>query len=100
MIIKNNLLIFTKWSTPVAIFGAFLITIFGAYSITDYNFFVNSVLLKKFAIVPQTFNRLNTQLLSLLFFSYPKSMFFIKKHYIENIILKIANYTFFALNVH
>ena len=37
MIITNNLLIFTKWSTPVAIFGAFLITIFGAYSITDYN---------------------------------------------------------------
>lgn len=38
MIITNNLLIFTEWSTPVAIFGAFLITIFGAYSITDYNF--------------------------------------------------------------
>ena len=36
MIITNNLLIFTKWCTPVAIFGAFLITIFGAYSITDY----------------------------------------------------------------
>ena len=39
MIITNNLLIFTKWSTPVAIFGAFLITIFGAYSITDYSRF-------------------------------------------------------------
>ena len=36
MIITNNLLIFTKWCTPVAIFGAFLIAIFGAYSITDY----------------------------------------------------------------
>jgi hypothetical protein len=36
LIITNNLLIFTKWCTPVAIFGAFLIAIFGAYSITDY----------------------------------------------------------------
>jgi len=36
LIIKNNLLIFTEWSTPVAIFGAFLITIFGAFSVTDY----------------------------------------------------------------
>ena len=36
LIITNNLLIFTNSCTPVAIFGAFLITIFGAYSITDY----------------------------------------------------------------
>ena len=35
---KNNQLIFTKWCIPVPIFGAFLITIFGAYSVTDYNF--------------------------------------------------------------
>jgi hypothetical protein len=48
LIITNNLLIFTKWSTPVAIFGAFLIAIFGAYSITDYinkvSFFLSNVL--------------------------------------------------------
>jgi hypothetical protein len=35
---RNNNPIFTKWCTPVAIFGAFLFTIFGAYSITDYNY--------------------------------------------------------------
>lgn len=37
MINSNNQLIFTIWCIPVAIFGAFLITIFGAYSFTDYN---------------------------------------------------------------
>jgi len=36
---KNNKPIFTKWCIPVPIFGAFLITIFGAYSVTDYNWF-------------------------------------------------------------
>jgi hypothetical protein len=33
---RNNNPIFTEWFTPVAIFGAFLFTIFGTYSITDY----------------------------------------------------------------
>ncbi len=28
--------ILAQWCTPVAIFGAFLITIFGAYSVTDH----------------------------------------------------------------
>ena len=28
--------ILAQWCTTVAIFGAFLITIFGAYSVTDY----------------------------------------------------------------
>jgi hypothetical protein len=31
--------ILAQWCTPVAIFGAFLITIFGAYSVTDYSIF-------------------------------------------------------------
>jgi hypothetical protein len=33
--------IFTNWCTSVAIFGAFLFTIFGALSVTDYKNSIN-----------------------------------------------------------
>jgi hypothetical protein len=37
---------------------------------------------------------------SMLFFSYPKSMVFVKKHYVKYIVIKIAYNTLFTLNVH
>jgi hypothetical protein len=87
--------ILAQWCTPVAIFGAFLITIFGAYSVTDY-----TVRFRHFYLVPKVIKMIIWQkekLLSLIVYFnlclssilYLKSFLFNKN--IEFKILKVTN---------